>query len=91
MAGKWEDKFNTLVSSKLELPNNKEWRLAVEESKTKGTLQMNVRLFQKAKIEGGYEGPTKNGFIIEVNSIEDIENFQNSLNDFFDKTKELLK
>lgn len=91
MAGNWSDKYNVLVNSKLEIEGNKEWRFAVEESKTKSTLQMNVRLFQKPKTEGGYEGPTKNGFIIGINSIEDIENLQNAMNDFFEKSKELLK
>lgn len=91
MAGDWNDKFNTLVSSKLELEGNKEWRFAVEENKTKGTLQMNLRIFQKAKIEGGYEGPTKNGFILGINSLEEVEDLQNALNDFFEKTKDILK
>jgi hypothetical protein len=86
----WDEKYNKLSEKKLEVEGNKEWRLAVEESKSKGTLQLNVRLFQKAKVEGGYEGPTKNGFINSINSKEDIENLQNIFNEFFDEAKKLF-
>lgn len=86
----WNDKYNTLSETKLEVEGNKEWRLAVEESKSKGTLQLNARLFQKAKVEGGYAGPTKNGFIEPINSKEDIEELQNLFNEFFDEAKKLF-
>ena len=86
----WKDKFNTLSESKLEIEGNREWKFALEESKTKGTLQLNVRLFQNAKTEGGYSGPTKNGFIVGISSKEDIEQLQNALNNFFEESKKIF-
>lgn len=91
MATSWADKYNSLIKKTLGVENNKEWRMNLEEHKTKGTLQMNVRLFQNAVEAGKYEGPTKNGFIIPVNSVEDIEKFQNSLNQFLEEVKNILQ
>lgn len=94
MAGSWEDKFNTLVSSNVEIGETKEWKFALEESKSKGTLQINAREFKKAKVEGGYSGPGKNGFIIQINSEEDIENLRKvftEFNSFLDEAKKLFE
>ena len=87
----WDDKFNQLITHKYEVADGKEWRMALEESKNKGTLNLNVRLFQKALKEGGYEGPTKNGFIIQVNSLDEIDSLQKQFNEFFEKSKNIFK
>jgi hypothetical protein len=87
----WSEKFNTLAENKLEVEGNKEWRFAVEESKSKGNLQLNARLFQNAKVEGGYSGPTKSGLIVGINSIEDIQQLQDAFNTMFDNAKKLFE
>lgn len=86
----WSDNFSELVKITLPAESNKEWRFILEEHKTKGSMNMNVRLFQNAKVEGGYEGPTKNGFIQQINSIEDVEKMQKTFNEYFEKIKEML-
>ena len=83
----WDDNFNKLFESKLPVDEYKEWRFALEEHKTKGTMNMNVREF---KCSESYSGPTKNGFIINVQSIDQVEKFQKMFNEFFEKVKEML-
>ena len=86
----WDDNFNKLFEEKLPIDDFKEWRFTLEEHKSKGTMNMNVRVFQKPKTEGGYEGPTKSGFIMGVQSLEQIEALQKQFNDYFEKVKEML-
>lgn len=87
MAGTWADKFNVLSSKELQIEENKKWVFSIEEHKSKGTLQMNVREFKETP---NYEGPTKNGFIKSISNKEDIEKLQNSLNEFFEEVKKML-
>lgn len=87
MAGNWQDKFNVLANNELTIEENKQWKFAIEESKTKGTLQMNVREFKTSET---YEGPTKNGFIKGITCKEDIEKLQEAFNNFFEEAKKLL-
>ena len=86
----WADNFNVIYSIELPADEYKIWKFQLEEHKTKGTLHMNVRMFQKAKAEGGYEGPTKNGFMQQINSVEDIEKLQKTFNDYFEEVKKKL-
>ena len=87
----WEDNFNPIFTEVLpQEDGKKEWRFTLEEHKTKGKMQMNIRLFSKAVTEGGYEGPTKNGFIQGVNSEEDVNKLQSSFNAYFEKVKTML-
>ena len=83
----WSDNFNELKSGKTDVTDYKYWKWAVEESKSRGTLQLNVRCYSTPKVEGGYEGPTKNGFIISINNKEDLEKLQKFLNEAFDSAK----
>lgn len=87
MAQTWEDKFNVLASASVEIEEGREWKFAIEESKSKGTLQMNVREF---KTTANYNGPTKNGFIKGITCKEDIEKLQEGFNRFFDDIKKML-
>ena len=84
----WKDNFNTIYEQKFDIADYKYWLFQLEEHKSKGTLHMNIRMFQKAKEEGQYEGPTKNGIMLQINSVEEINNFQNELNKFFDSIKD---
>lgn len=87
----WSDKFNVLKSGQTEPVNFKQWRWAIEESKTKGTLQLNIRLFSLPKTEGGYSGPTKNGFIIPINDLEELQSIKLFLKDAFEAAEKYLK
>ena len=86
----WADNYNTIYSTELQIDEGKVWKFMLEEHKSKGTLNMNVRLFKKSLKEGGYEGPTKNGFMQAINSVEDIDKLQKAFNDYFDSIKEKL-
>lgn len=83
----WEDVFHPLLTMTHPIDEKKEWRMVLEEHKTKGTLHLNIRAFQ---IAGSYVGPTKNGINIQIHSIEELNEFQNKLNEFLDKAKEML-
>lgn len=84
----WEDNFNALFTDKLEVEGGKkEWRFSLEEHKTKGTMQMNCRLWS---IGGSYEGPTKNGFIVGIKTIEDIDKLEQAFQEYFKKVREML-
>lgn len=93
MAGNWEDKFNIIKSTSFKTSDNKEWKFSLEEHKTKGTLQLNARCFTIATKEGGYSGPSKNGFIIPINSMDDLDKikecFETFIN-FIDETKDYI-
>lgn len=86
----WTDNFSTLFSNTLSADGNKEWRFTLEEHKTKGTMQMNVRKFQVAGKEGDYEGPTKNGFIEQIKSPEDVDKLEQAFSEYFKKIREML-
>ena len=83
----WEDNFNKLIETVHPIDDKKEWRLVLEEHKTRGTLHVNIRAFQTA---GNYVGPTKNGITFTVHSVQELEAFQVALNQFFAKAKEML-
>lgn len=90
---KWEDKFNVLKQICFKTDDNKEWKFSVEEHKQKGTLQLNARCFTIATKEGGYSGPSKNGFILPINSIEDLDKIQDCFStfiSFIDDVKTLI-
>ena len=86
----WADNYNTIYTYELPVDEGKVWKFQLEEHKSKGTLNMNVRRFKKSIKEGGYEGPTKNGFMQIINSVEDIEKIQKAFNEYFDAIKEKL-
>lgn len=90
-AGNWEDNFSKIVNQILKVDSNKEWRFTLEEHKTKGTMQLNVRKWNLGKgVEGEYVGPTKNGFIESVTSLEDIEKLEKAFADYFKEVKKML-
>jgi len=85
----WEEKFNALVQKNLKI-DNKDWKLTLEENKTKGTLQINLREWAHATETNAYEGPTKNGFIFKVKTIEDLKNLEEMFRTFFNEAKDML-
>lgn len=90
MAKDWSENFNELVKIVLPCEGNKEWRMVLEEHKTKGTMQINCRKWQLPKEGNEYNGPTKNGFIEPITSVEDITKLEETFKDFFAKIKEML-
>ncbi len=90
----WEDNFNPLIVKNIPIDDSREWRFVLEEHKTRGTMQINVRLWRISNKEGGYEGPTKNGFICKIQTEDDLNNlrdvFTNQFNEFFNEVKEML-
>lgn len=84
----WADNFNVIDSKEIPSDGNKVWKFALEEHKTKGTLQINVREFSNNP--DGYTGPTKNGIVKKISSLEELEEFQREFNSFFDKAKKML-
>lgn len=69
----WADKYNALKTFEIPMSDTKVWKCSVEEHKTKGTLQLNVRQWTVAVKEGGYSGVTKNGFILPITDVEDLD------------------
>lgn len=83
----WDDNFNKLIEQKMTINDTKELKFSLEEHKTKGIMNMNIREFKSTE---SYSGPTKNGFILNVQSLEQVEQLQKQLNDYFEKVKEML-
>lgn len=90
MAKIWEDNFSKLIESNLPTAENKEWRFSLEEHTTKGTMQINFREFKSSNVEGGYNGPTKNGFIFKIQTKEDYLKLKSAMFEFMDKIEEFL-
>jgi len=85
----WSDKFNPLVQ-KILIIANKEWKLTLEENKSKGTLQVNLREWSHATPTNEYDGPTKNGFIFKIKSLDDLNNLEELFKTFFTEAKDML-
>jgi hypothetical protein len=90
-SGNWEDNFSKIIDLRLAVDGNKEWKFTLEEHKTKGTMQMNVRQWNNGSgKEGEYIGPNKNGFIVQIKTSEDIDKLEKAFADYFKKIKEML-
>lgn len=87
----WNNKFNKLITSEYKPVDDRTWKFSLEEDKNKGTLQCNIRLFNTPKDPEKYSGPSKSGFIMKINDIDDIKKFKNEMNNFFDKVLDFLK
>jgi UPF0755 protein len=37
-----------------------------------------------------YDGPTKNGMMIRLNTVEEVEQYQKAFNDFFEQVKKMM-
>ena len=83
----WTDNYNAIYVKELPVDETFTWQLRLEEHKKRGTLHASARLFKKT---ADYDGPTKNGFIVQITSLEDINKLQNALNELFNEAKEKL-
>lgn len=64
-----------------------EIKFSMLENKKSGILRAGIREFKHTE---SYDGPTKNGMMIRLNTIEEVEAYQKAFNDFFDKVKEKM-
>ena len=65
----------------------KETKFSLLENKKSGKLTASVRDFKHTE---GYDGPTRNGMMLQLNTVEDVEKYQKAFNDFFEKVKEFF-
>ena len=96
----WSDNYNVIYNNKLAVDDKKYWNFNIEEHKKRGTLNMNIRQFAKApegydaSEHGGksaYEGPTKNGMLVQVESLQQVEELQKAFNSYFEEVKKYLE
>lgn len=78
------DNNNTLHESVIPTDTNKEMKFSLLENKKSGLLRASIREFQHSD---AYDGPTKNGMMLKINTTEDIEKYQKAFNDFFETLK----
>lgn len=83
----WEDNYNPIYVKELPIDEVFTWKFRLEEHKKRGTLHISARLFKKTE---NYDGPTKNGFIQQINSEEDLNKLQTAFEDLFKAAKEKL-
>ena len=83
----WEDNFNSIYAEDIPVDDTFTWKFRLEEHKKRGTLHVSVRLFKKTET---YDGPTKNGFNLQVNSVEELDKLQEAFIKLFEATKEKL-
>lgn len=83
----WSDNYNQIYLKELPVDEVFTWQFRLEEHKKRGTLHASARLFKKT---ADYDGPTKNGFITQITSLEDINKIQNAFNELFNEAKEKL-
>ena len=83
----WEDNFNAIYVKELPIDEIFTWKFRLEEHKKRGTFHISARLFKKTE---SYEGPTKNGFIQQIDSVEDIDKLQAAFNELFKEAREKI-
>ena len=83
----WADNYNPIYVKELPIDETFTWQFRLEEHKKRGTLHLSARLFKKTE---NYDGPTRNGFIQQINSEEDVDKLQAAFNELFKVTKDKL-
>lgn len=81
----FQESNNTIFEDKYQFTDVSEMVFAMIENKKSGIMRANVREFKHTET---YDGPTRNGMMLRINSVEDIERYQKWFNDFFDKMRE---
>lgn len=81
------DNFSITEVSRTKLSDSKELVLSINEHKTKGTLAANIRFFITSD---RYTGFSKDGIMIPIESIEQIDDIKENFISFFNKISELL-
>ena len=81
------DNNNSLYENSMKQSDVKETKFSLLENKKSGKLTASVRDFKHTE---GYDGPTRNGMMLQLNTVEDVEKYQKAFNDFFEKVKEFF-
>jgi hypothetical protein len=81
------DNNNSLYENVMKQSDVKETKFSLLENKKSGKLTASVRDFKHTE---GYDGPTRNGMMLQLNTVEDVEKYQKAFNDFFEKVKEFF-
>lgn len=83
----WSDNYNSIYVNELAINDIFTWQFRVEEHKKRGTLHISARLFKKTD---SYDGPTKNGFIQQIETEEDIDKLETAFTNLFKAAREKL-
>ena len=81
------DNNNSLYENVMKQSDVKETKFSLLENKKSGKLTARVRDLKHTE---GYDGPTRNGMMLQLNTVEDVEKYQKAFNDFFEKVKEFF-
>lgn len=81
------DNNSSLYENVMKQSDVKETKFSLLENKKSGKLTASVRDFKHTE---GYDGPTRNGMMLQLNTVEDVEKYQKAFNDFFEKVKEFF-
>ena len=81
------DNNNSLYKNVMKQSDVTETKFSLLENKKSGKLTASVRDFKHTE---GYDGPTRNGMMLQLNTVEDVEKYQKAFNDFFEKVKEFF-
>ena len=81
------DNNNSLYDVVMKQSDTKETRFSLLENKKSGALRASIRDFTHTE---SYDGPTRNGMMFQLNTIADVEKYQKTFNEFFDKIKEFF-
>jgi hypothetical protein len=81
------DNNNSLYENSMKQSDVKETKFSLLENKKSGKLTASIRDFKHTE---GYDGPTRNGMMLQMNTVEDVEKYQKAFNDFFEKVKEFF-
>ena len=81
------DNNNSLYENVMKQSDVKETKFSLLENKKSGKLTASVRDFKHTE---GYDGHTRNGMMLQLNTVEDVEKYQKAFNDFFEKVKEFF-
>ena len=83
----WSDNHNCIYQKEIPIDATRRWQFRIEEHKVNGSLSISARMFRKTD---SYDGPTKNGFIQQINSLEDIDNLEKAFQDLFNEARNKL-
>lgn len=78
---------NTIFENKHQMTEVTELIFAMIENKKSGLIRANIREFKHTE---DYDGPTRNGMMLRINTAEDVDRYQKMFNDFFDKARESI-
>lgn len=81
------DNNNALYEAKMKVDDVNEVTFSVLENKRSGIMRASIREFKHTET---YDGPTKNGMMIKLNTVEDVKKYQKAFNDFFENAKKLF-